>query len=371
MPMNRTHGKSFLCCKASWVAALSAAVLASPLAAQAQVFGSLANFDVVNDTGDITHGFEIQIEDPTYTRSKIYSVFGLDRNFGVPPTSVERYGAPNITDLPGIGVAVRYAATFANGAWSVGTPTGPYANPGDSCWPLGNPLYNSGTLSCDHFGVATYGAPAKVTYNWLVDHTNSGTLTPKVAALPAVNFVYQPPPPNQVPAPQPVVAEIEAHKANNQPFGTPYWVKVFANHVNHNVKVEDLLKGNAVVPGDDQVEAEYDVFQAGDINHNGNGKKFANLVLNPADAALVLRYEFYKYQGPLKALGEVNCGGGKGGVGGGVITPADCGGLGDFVGAQMAGFNAVQIAAVPEPETYALLLAGLALIGAVARRRLP
>ncbi len=113
-----------------------ALVGASP--AQAQVYGSLANFNSVDDTGEVAHGFEIEIDDPSFDRSKLSSIFGLNRNFGVPPASVERYGAPSIFDLPGVGVRIRYAATFANGAWSVGTPSGPYPNADDSCWPLGN-----------------------------------------------------------------------------------------------------------------------------------------------------------------------------------------------------------------------------------------
>lgn len=353
---------------ATWAAAI-VALGSGP--ATAQVYGSLANFDAVNDTGQVAHGFEIQIEDPGYDSSKIFSIFGLDRNFGVPPTSVERYGAPLITDIAGVGVSVRYQAVFANGAWSVGTPSGPYPNAGDSCWPLGNAQYNSGTLSCDHFGVATYGTPAKVSYSWLVDPGNSGVTTAIAAAIPAVNFVYQPPPPGPVVDPQPVVAEIEAHKGANEVFGTPYWVKVFAKHVDHNVKLEDLMKGNADVPDDVQVETEFEVFQAGDLGHNGNGKKGANLMLDPADAGLVLRYEFYKYLGDLSLEGEALCGGGGhgGGGGGGGANPADCGGLGAYVGAQMAAFNAIQPPlAVPEPETYALLLAGLAGIGLRLRR---
>lgn len=142
-----------------------ALILSSP--ATAQVYGSMANFDAVNDTGGDCQGFEIEIDDPSYDHTKLISIFGLDRNFGVPPTSVERYGAPTITDLPGVGVSVRYQAQFAGGAWSQHTPSGPYPNAGDSCWPLGNPQYNSGTLTCDHFGVATlnYATPAQVKYS--------------------------------------------------------------------------------------------------------------------------------------------------------------------------------------------------------------
>ena len=39
--------------------------------------------------------------------------------------------------------------------------------------------------------------------------------------------------------------------------------------------------------------------------------------------------------------------------------------VGDFVGT----INGLTVAPVPEPETYAMLIAGLGLIGAVSRRR--
>lgn len=347
---------------------LAAALACLVPAAQAQVFGSLANFDAVNDTGSTAHGFEIRIDDASINRSSLYSVFGLDRNFGVPPTSVERYGAPTITELPGVGLTVRYAASFANGAWSVGTPTGPYPNAGDSCWPLGNAQYASGTLTCDHFGIATYGTPAKVSYSWLVDSAgNSGQLTAVAAAIPAVAFAYVPPAPGPVPVQRPLVAEIEAHKAENEVFGTAYWVKAHTRHLDHNVELANLMRGHADVPGDDpaEVEVEWEVFQAGEVN----GNKRLDLALNPGDAGLVLRYEFYKYQGEFSAAGEALCG--RRNHGGGGSTPDDCGGLGAYVGAQMAGFNAVQpaLAPVPEPQTWALMLAGLVGIGRLAQRR--
>lgn len=41
--------------------------------------------------------------------------------------------------------------------------------------------------------------------------------------------------------------------------------------------------------------------------------------------------------------------------------------VGNDVGEQIAGFNAVQ--AVPEPQTWALMLAGVVMLGMRARRR--
>ncbi len=340
--------------------------LATP--ALAQVYGSLANFDAVNDTGHTAHGFEIRIEDASFHRSSITSVFGLDRDFGVPPSSVVRYGAPTITELPGVGVTIRYAASFANGVWSTGTPTGPYANPGDSCWPFGNALYASGVLSCDHFGVATFGTPARTTYSWLVDPGNTGALTPVSAAIPDVQFIFQPPAPGDVQAVRRVEARIEAEDEDHDEdtYGTPYWVKIYARHLDHRVgHVQDLVKGHDDVPGEDDVEVEWEIFQSGE----NTGIKLHGMDLAAADEALVLRYEFYRYQGELDADGQALCGRrNRGGDGG---TPELCGGLGLYVGAQIAGFNVVQppLPAVPEPAAASLLLSGLSALGLMARRR--
>lgn len=350
---------------AAWLAA-AAALAGQALPVQAQVYGSLANFDAVNDTGQTAHGFEIRIEDASFHRSSLVSVFGLDRDFGVPPSSVQRYGAPTITELPGVGVTIRYAASFAAGAWSAGTPSGPYPNAGDSCWPLGNPLYAGGSLSCDHFGAGTYGTPAAVRYAWLVDAGgNSGQLTPVAAAIPAVAFAYSPPPPGPLPAARPVVAEIEAPRAENEVFGTPFWVRMHVRKLDHGVEVQNLMRGAPDVPEDAaEVESEWEIFQAGEAN----GRKRLDLALAPGEAALVVRYEFYRYQGALDPSGEALCGRRNHGGGGG--APEDCGGLGAYVGAQMAGFNAVQppALAVPEPQTAALWAAGLLGLGWLRRR---
>ncbi|MFO0689516.1 MAG: hypothetical protein U0900_12490 [Myxococcota bacterium] len=346
------------------VALCATAALLLGSTASAQVYGSLGNFDVVNKTGHDCQGFEIEIDDPTYDHTKIISVFGLDRNFGVPPTSVERYGAPTITDVPGGGVRIRYQAQFANGQWSTHTPSGPYAYPFDSCWSLGNAQYNSGALSCDHFGVGTYDNPSAVQYSWLCDESpgsDSGVLTPNPASIPPVNFAYQPappPPPGQLPQPEPVQVHIEAPPEPAQPddiFGRAYWVQVYSRHADHNVALEDLMVGNPEVPDDSEVEVEWEIFQEG----GDAGVLEDQLLKDPADDALVLRFAFYDYVGPVTAEGEADCGGH-----GVQATPENCGGLGEYVGAQMAAFNAL---AVPEPG----LAQPIALLGlvALARRR--
>ena len=76
-------------------AALVLAWLCAPAAAQT-MFGSLSNFDVVNDTGDVCRGFEIELEG--VSSSDIYSTFG---------SPYIRYGEPTIVPTA-TGIIIRY-----------------------------------------------------------------------------------------------------------------------------------------------------------------------------------------------------------------------------------------------------------------------
>jgi hypothetical protein len=91
-------------------------------AARASIaYGTINNFDTVNDTGGVCHGFEIELDDvPSRNITYCYSW--------------NHYGTPSIredtTSVPGhTNVFVRYAAVLTNGAWSAYTaiPSGPIA----------------------------------------------------------------------------------------------------------------------------------------------------------------------------------------------------------------------------------------------------
>jgi len=340
----------------------------STIAQAAATFGSLANFDAVNDTGSTAHGFEIELEG--ISRSDILDVFGLNRDFGTPsPGDVERYGLPTVGDLLDangavIGAKVTYMASYVNGAWSAGTASGVFNTPGESCWRFGNVNYPS--VPCDHFGVSTLGNPSKTTYSWLVESNTPGTLVAANVAIPAVVFT-----PPAAPAPgqaaAPVVAQIQAQKIDfNVPQNNAYWVKIVQTTLSENVDLNELLGGRnafenaAVAALNDapEVEIEWQVLQPGHVD-----EVTKSLNLN-GDPSVVVRFEFFRYLGRFDDEGLADPKGADTPKGN-VLNAT----VGAYVGEQVAGFNAVQVAAVPEPESAWLMLAGLGAIGALVRRR--
>ena len=189
--------------------------LLASMSANATTFGPVENFDVINDDsqGRTAHGFEIVMHG--ITPSDITSIFGDDGSLYLERWSgMERYGVPTITTV-GDATVITYKANY-NGAWSVGTGSGTLKNaPADSCWPLGDPSYNTSTYPCDHFGISTNKVATSVEYNWLFENS-PGQLaqTPAQVAAPVWNVIpqpaIQPAPVNGVvqdPIPQPPVVE--------------------------------------------------------------------------------------------------------------------------------------------------------------------
>ncbi len=356
--------------------ASAAALALLPLPASALVVGFLGNFDVINDTGKMAHGFEIDLEglhigDITDTFGGPGRGFPTGRGFGA--GSVERYGSPTLTEYTNgaiFGTKVVYAGLFDGTKWDYGTPTGAFITPGDNCWSGGGLGYNAST-PCDHFGVGVSKNASKTTYSWLTETApNSGLLNNGVVNLPAPVWNVIPAaaqPPGQPPAPPVVAAVIQAPAPIQPPelpepqWGNAVWVKVFTTELEKAPKLEDLIGGNAAL-NNLKTETEWQLLQKNPGNPlSGILESGYGAPVGPNAASILRRYEFYKFGGMYDDVDHHA-----------ILVGNDSnpgfGDVGTYLGAQNGAAN-LAVLAVPEPGTYAMMLAGLVVLVGVSRRR--
>lgn len=315
-------------------------------------YGSLNNFDVINDTGSTCHGFEIELEGVS-SREITYT---YDWN---------HYGTPKIqedlSDPARPKVLIRYASSKnPDGSWSAYTavPIRPLApTDGHACT---NPSVNEG---CEHFGAGFYGNPSVVRYFWLVDNGSGALVRGPMVNIGTPSFTYAPPIPNQAPAQvQAAIEPPEPAELPEKEFGEATWVKEIKTKSRNarKVKLEDLVSDdpdkedekNWKNGEEDEVEVEWRLlqqeFKADDGGANGE-LVAAPEELPEGDEVITRRYEFFKYVGPVdletgEAFAEKVADDGIHGVGtkkkddveydlsNTVI-------VGDYIGAQMAGFD--------------------------------
>lgn len=281
--------------------AVAAALAAFTQTASAVItYGTLDNFDVINDTGGECHGFEIELEgilaaDVLYT-------------FGAP---YQRYGDPAVLpNATGTGVIIRYAALYDPGSaqWSATTPfTAPPYLPtqGHSCWTGGvvDPAqyYSCG---CDHFGASLNATPTRTTYRWLVETSpGSGILRPFGSDVPLPAPVWNVTPPPQ-PGAQPVAAAAIAPPAPDQyEFGDAIWVKVYTTELPNGLDAADLVHLVVddpevdIVPNEPaEVEIEWVLLQASAEN-DGEQEFGGAAPVGEGNEAVSRRFEFYRYAG--------------------------------------------------------------------------
>ena len=307
-----------------------AALALQPTSSDASVaYGSINNFDTVNDTGEETHGFEIEVEDCHSTDI----TYTFDWN---------HYGTPRITQddsIPGHPkTSIRWESKKnPDGTWAAKTivPTGPIS-PTDG-HQFTNPAVNFGG---EHFGTGFRAAVGAVHYYWLVDRGGVLARGPAVQVSTPV-FTYYPPVPG-IAAPaqvQAVIAPPPPPAPEPKEFGKAVWMKEIktTTHNANKVKLRELLSEDPDHPekkdwrnGEpDEVEVEWRILQkkysAADGGVN-NEVPAAAEDLPGGNEVVTRRYEFYKYVGPLDAeTGEAmgDAVGADGIHGSGSVTYAD------------------------------------------------
>src|SRR5215831_6038262 len=73
-------------------------------------YGTINNFDTVNDTSNVCHGFEIELDD---LRSQDITYCYSYNHYGTPNIRQDTVSVPGHTN-----VFVRYSAVYSNGVWS-------------------------------------------------------------------------------------------------------------------------------------------------------------------------------------------------------------------------------------------------------------
>lgn len=362
---------------------VAAAATLLPLVGHASVIGFLGNFDVINDTGNTAHGFEIELEglhssDITDTFGGPGRGFPSGRGFD-PAVAVQRYGAPEIAEYDDgvtFGTRVTYRALFDGSNWDFGTPSGTFITPGDNCWTGGGVGYGAGT-PCDHFGVGTSKNPTKTRYSWLLETATPGVLSngsvnlpaPIITVLPAADPVAQPP---VVGAD--IVAPLNEH--DEAQFGDAIWVKVFTTELEDVIELEELVGGNPKIE-QAATEIEWQLLQYDPGNPDAPPSKLEagyGAPVGPKAASILRRYEFYAYSGEYKeedheallTFGDShpNCIDDPGCL----YDPSRPIELGHYLGAQNVGANLIEAPRpVPVPAAWPLL--GSAVVSLAWRRK--
>lgn len=312
-PLNRTS----ICRGDFGRIALALAIISLPIFSvrASQAYGSVNNFDVVNDTSNLCHGFEIELDDLQSTEI----TYTYDYN---------HYGVPKITEqssLDGSGVwhtnvFVDYEGIWTNTGWSAHTAVPASNIPPTMGHQFTNPNINFGG---EHFGAGYTRNPSKILYFWMADNGSHTLNRSGQVYVSTPTFTYNPPAIGVQPAaaqaviPAPILPM--SYICPNPEFSDAVWCKVITTTTQTNtpVSVNDLMTPDTDNPSardwrngqtNVQVETEWQLLQIDYLSSDysptnglgGANSKLAgaNRSLSSGDDVVTYRYEYYAYAGP-------------------------------------------------------------------------
>lgn len=312
-------------------------------------YGSINNFDTVNDTGQECHGFEIEIED-CHTTDISYT---YDYN---------HYGVPRIyqdDSIPGHPRChIRWESKKKpDGSWAAYTaiPSGPIA-PTDGHM-FTNPSINFGG---EHFGVGYMVAVGAVHYHWLVADAGGNLVNGGDVQVATPVFTYYPPVfGNPAPAQVQAVIAVPPEPVPVKEFGSALWMKEIrtTTHNAQKIHLRDLVSDDPEDAHDanwrnnepDEVEVEWQILQKDFHKADGGAnekKAAAPEELPDGDEVVTRRYEFFAYTGPFddesgeamaQSVGADDLhGSGTKDINGVMVDLSTIEVVGEFKGAQMA-----------------------------------
>ena len=315
------------------------------------VYGTISNFDVYNDTGERTYGFEIEFDDISVDK---ISYAWHSPNYGLAQTIQQ-----------GTTAKLRYEATFAGGNWSAFTevhpPGGQVATDGHSCVVA---------VGCEHFGAGLYGSPTATRYRWLIeDKVNPGTLAngPLVSLMAPIYVVN--PPANGVGQVE-VQAEFDAPEFEQEfeeekKYPDAVWARITKYELQAGVAIEDLMSDNADLFNNPEIVAEEE-FEWELIE---KGRNPLSKLDKPKDdiKQIVRRIETYRFIGEVTDENEPDCD---------VIdcdNPIEGVTLGELIGANMVAQNLIAEEfnpnPVPVPAAAWLFGSAITALGVMKRRK--
>jgi hypothetical protein len=248
---------------------LAVAVAFRTAPAGAEIYGTMSNFDVYNETGHDCYGAEIELE-------------GVHINdvYGTYPPHFDNKTVVEYQDGATFGVRMTYSGYNFDPLGYLPSTVGQSTN-GHACVDLGG---------CEHFGYSIAGAQPTNSRYYGLDQNGVRVGTAPMA-VPAATWTYIPPANGGGGAPD-LRAEVEVPRAEFEAQKPDsMWMKVFKTELERPVDLMELMSNNAIIPdGLGETETEWELLEGGKVG--GVEDKVGN-----DSKAVIRRYEYYEYTG--------------------------------------------------------------------------